>query len=180
MVNLDQPATTTHWSEEIYAVLKEQGISLVSYVPDAGHKHLIELCQADPAMKTVALTTEEDGVALAAGAYLGGVKSVLLMQSSGVGNCLNMFSLLKTCQIPFLTLITMRGEWGEFNPWQLPMGQTTPAVLATAGFIVKRVGEAEKVAETVEASARLAYNTGSALAVLFSQELIGTKTFGRK
>jgi hypothetical protein len=73
------------------------------------------------------LTTEEEGIALAAGAWLGGQRAVLLMQSSGVGNCINMLSLPVNCRMPFLTLVTMRGEWGEFNPWQVPMGTATPA-----------------------------------------------------
>jgi sulfopyruvate decarboxylase alpha subunit len=172
--------TSLHWSNRLFRVLKEQQISLVSYVPDAGHRNLIELCQADPQIKTVALTTEEEGVALAAGAYLGGVKAALLMQSSGVGNCVNMFSLLKTCQFPFLTLITMRGEWGEFNPWQIPMGQSTPTILAASGLFVMRVSEEEQVADTVEAAARMAFNTYTPVAVLLSQQLVGAKRFERK
>lgn len=89
-----------------------------SYVPDAGHAGLIELLQADPDICTTVLTTEEEGVALAASAWLGGERSVLLMQSSGVGNCVNMVSLAASCRFPLLALVTMRGEWDEFNPWQ--------------------------------------------------------------
>ncbi len=177
---LNNSASSPPWSNQLFAVLKAQTISLVSYVPDAGHLKLIELCQADPQIKTVTLTSEEEGVALAAGAYLGGVKAVLLMQSSGVGNCVNLFSLLKTCQFPFLTLITMRGEWGEFNPWQMPMGQSTAAVLAASGLIVLPVTDAARVEDTVEAAAKMAFNTYSAVAVLLSQELLGAKSFGRK
>ncbi len=177
LTNLDR---TNHWSYGIYEVFKSQQISLVSYVPDAGHLNLIQFCQSDPQIRAVPLSTEEEGVAMAAGVYLGGKRSALLMQSSGVGNCVNMFSLLKTCMFPFLTIITMRGEWGEFNPWQLPMGQNTPAVLELSGLIVQRVGEPEKVRETVEAACGLAFQGHSAVAVLLSQNLLGTKTFGRK
>ena len=92
----------------------------VAYVPDAGHTRLIERVHAAPAMTPVVLTTEEEGVALCAGAWLGGERSVLLMQSSGVGNCINMLSLIRLGRFPFLTLVTMRGEWGEVNPWQVP------------------------------------------------------------
>ena len=125
----------------------------------------------------VGLTTEEEGVALAAGAYLGGTRAVLLMQSSGVGNCLNMLSLIKTCGFPFLTLITMRGEFGEFNPWQVPMGQAVPAVLAAMGLVIHRVETAGEVYEVVEAAAKLAFNSYCGVAVLLSQRLIGTKQF---
>ncbi len=169
-----------HWAEQIFTILKQQNITIVSYVPDAGHLKLIELCQADAEITSVVLTSEEEGVALAAGAYLGGKRAILLMQSSGVGNCINMFSLIKTCMFPFLTLVTMRGEWGEFNPWQLPMGQSTPAVLEAAGVIVQRITAIEEIGETVEAAAKLAFNSYSPVALLLSQKLLGSKSFGRK
>ena len=82
----------TAWADDIHRLFQTHGVTLVSMVPDAGHRRLIELCQGDPGIRTVTLTTEEEGVALAAGAYLGGARSALLIQSSGVGNCVNMFS----------------------------------------------------------------------------------------
>src|SRR6266851_3709197 len=117
------------WPAAIHSALKSQRVRQVSYVPDAGHKRLIELCHADPGMRAVSLTTEEEGVALAAGAWLGGERAALLMQSSGIGNCVNMLSLAETCRFPLLVLVTMRGEFGEFNPWQVPMGRATPKAL---------------------------------------------------
>src|SRR6266849_11027116 len=114
---------------EVHHELAAAGVRLVGYVPDAGHKRLIELCQADAAMRAVVLSTEEEGIGLAAGAWLGGEKSVLLMQSSGVGNVINAAGLLKTCRLPLVMIVTMRGEAGEFNSWQVPMGQATPGVL---------------------------------------------------
>jgi len=113
----------THWSQQLHTLLKQQNVRQVSFVPDAGHTALIKLCEADDTMRAVRLTTEEEGVALAVGAWLGGDKSVLLMQSSGVGNCINMLSMLSVCQIPLTMLVTMRGDWAEFNPWQVPMGK---------------------------------------------------------
>ena len=172
--------TARHWANDIYDVFKCQHISLVSYVPDAGHVPLLKLLQGDPSIRLVSLTTEEEGVALAAGAYLGGVRSALLMQSSGVGNIPNMCSLLRTCGIPFLTLITMRGEYGEFNPWQVPMGQATPKVLEAMGFIVHRVEYPDEVGEVVHGAARLAFNSYASVAVLLSQRLIGAKKFAGK
>ncbi len=180
MINQIQANSPVHWSNLILEIFKEYNISLVSYVPDAGHLNLIELCQADTLIKTVALTTEEEGVALAAGAYLGGKRAALLMQSSGVGNCINMFSMIKTCMFPFLTIVTMRGEWGEFNPWQLPMGQSTRIVLEASGLIVLSISEVTKVRDTIEAAVKLAFNAYSPVAVLLSQDLLGTKSFGRK
>lgn len=165
------------WQAEVYAALKSAGIKLVGYVPDAGHAHLIEAAHSDPDMQAVVLTTEEEGVALAAGAWLGGQRAALLMQSSGVGNCINMLALPLSCRMPLLTLVTMRGEWAEFNPWQVPMGTATPSVLQAAGVHVRRADHAADVAELVAASAALAFDSLVAVAVLFSQRLIGAKVF---
>jgi sulfopyruvate decarboxylase TPP-binding subunit len=125
------------------------------------------------------LTTEEEGIALAAGAWLGGERAVLLMQSSGVGNCINMLSLPVNCRMPFFALITMRGEWAEFNPWQVPMGSATQAVLTAAGVHVRRADRADEAAEIVAASAALAFDSTVPVAVLFSQRLVGAKVFSK-
>src|SRR5713101_3755731 len=113
------------WPAKIHRELAAAGVRIVGYVPDAGHKRLIELCRADRKMRAVVLTTEEEGIGLAAGAWLGGERAALLLQSSGVGNCINMLSLAKSCRFPLTLLVTMRGEWGEFNPWQVAMGTRT-------------------------------------------------------
>ena len=134
---------------------KAADIRQVGYVPDAGHARLIARCKADNDIRDVVLSTEEEGVALAAGAWLGGQRSALLMQSSGVGNCINMLSLISACRFPFLTFITMRGEWAEFNPWQVPMSQAVEPVLAATGVKVYRVNSADEVAETAQAAADL-------------------------
>jgi sulfopyruvate decarboxylase alpha subunit len=165
------------WPLAIHKVLAENGIRQVSYVPDAGHKRLIELCQADKAMRTVVLTTEEEGLGLVMGAWLAGDKSAVLMQSSGVGNIINTLATIKECRFPLLMLITMRGDEGEFNPWQVPMGQATQTVLEAMGVVVKRIGTAEDAEPVVSAAARLAYNSYAAVAVLNAQSLIGIKSF---
>jgi sulfopyruvate decarboxylase alpha subunit len=169
----------TDWADGVHTLFTTHRVDLISFVPDGGHKRLIALCQADPAMRTVTLTTEKEGVALAAGAFLGGRRAALLMQSSGVGNCVNMLSLPHICTMPFFTLVTMRGEWGEFNPWQIPMGQSAPAVLEASGVIVYRADRIEEVAPTVEAALLLAFQSRRRVAVLLSQKLIGAKNFIR-
>jgi len=163
------------WPDQIFAVLKRGGVRQVGYVPDAGHSRLIERCRADGDIADVVLTTEEEGVALAAGAWLGGARAALLMQSSGVGNCVNMLSLTQNCRFPLLMLVTMRGEWGEFNPWQVPMGQATKSVLELCGVLVYRVERPDDAAETVEAALDIAFNGDRAAAVLLTQRLIGRK-----
>ncbi len=122
-------AAAHDWPADIHAALKAAAVRQVGNVPDAGHARLLRLCAADPTMRMVTLTTEEEGIGLAAGAWLGGERAVLLMQSIGVGNCINALAMIETCRFPFLALVTMRGEFGEFNPWQVPMGLATPESL---------------------------------------------------
>jgi len=165
------------WPELIHHELSAAKVRLVGYVPDAGHKRLIELCQADKAMRAVVLSTEEEGIGLAAGAWLGGERSALLMQSSGVGNVINVLGMLKECRFPLVSLITMRGEEGEFNPWQVPMGQATRTVLEAMGTIVQRPDSADEIAPTVNAALRLAYSSYASVAVLIPQRVIGIKSF---
>ena len=165
------------WQAGVYAALKAAQVTIIGYVPDAGHAHLIESAQADRKMQAVVLTTEEEGIALAAGAWLGGQRCVMLMQSSGVGNCINMLSLPLNCRMPFLTLVTMRGEWGEYNPWQVPMGAATQPVLTAAGVHVRRADRPDEAAEMVAACAALAFDSQIPVAVLLSQRLIGAKVF---
>ena len=163
------------WQDQLFEVLKGADIRQVGYVPDAGHSRLIARCKADPNIRDVVLTTEEEGIAMAAGAWLGGQRAALLMQSSGVGNCINMLSLAKNCRFPLIILVTMRGEWAEFNPWQVAMGTKTQAALELMDVLVYRVEEPDEAAETVTAALDIACNGGLAAAVLLSQRLIGAK-----
>lgn len=167
----------TDWPLAIHKVLAGNGIRQVSYVPDAGHKRLIELCQADKAMRTVVLTTEEEGLGLVMGAWLAGDKSAVLMQSSGVGNIINTLATIKECRFPLLMLVTMRGDHGEFNPSQVAMGNATQDVLEAMGVIVRRADAAGEVAEQVSGALRMAYNTYRPMAVLIGQKVMGAKDF---
>jgi sulfopyruvate decarboxylase alpha subunit len=166
---------TADWRDEIFAALKAADIRQIGYVPDAGHSHLIELCHADPEIRAIPLTSEEEGIGLAAGAWLGGQRAALLMQSSGVGNCINILSLAKVCRFPLVILVTMRGEWAEFNPWQVAMGTKTQAALELMDVLVYRVEEPQAAGETAAAALDIAFNGGLAAAVLLSQRLIGAK-----
>src|SRR6266446_947833 len=168
---------SARWQDELYDLLRRNNVTQFAYVPDAGHKILIDRSLADPAVHSVALTTEEEGVALLAGADLGGARGVLLMQSSGVGNCVNMLSLIKGGHFPFLTLVSMRGDFGEGNPWQYPMGQAVEPVLQAMGVICLRIERPDEVVPTVEAALTMAFKAGNAVAVLLTQKLIGAKKF---
>jgi sulfopyruvate decarboxylase alpha subunit len=174
------PPPTPAWQESVFKVLKAGGVRQIAYVPDAGHAHAIRSAIADPEIEDIVLTTEEEGVAVVSGAWLGGQRAVLLMQSSGVGNCVNMFSLLNSASFPFFTLVTMRGEYADFNPWQGPMGRATQAALELMGITVLRVSDPEQVEEVVQAGFDAAFEAGERVAVLLGQNLIGRKKWERK
>ena len=169
----------TEWADDIFDVLVKAGVRQVAYVPDAGHTRLIKRCHAEKRMVAVPLTTEEEGVAMLAGSWLGGDKGVLLMQSSGVGNCINMLSLSRACEFPLLMLVTMRGQWREFNPWQLPMGRNSKPILAAAGVTCDSVDAPARVGAVVAKAARAVFAGDGGRAVLLHQRLMAPKTFGR-
>ena len=163
------------WQETIYGAIKRANVRQVAYVPDAGHSHVIQRVIADPEIEDVLLTTEEEGVALACGAWLGGQRAVLLMQSSGVGNCVNMFSLLVSGAFPFFALVTMRGEYAEFNPWQIPMSRATQGALELMGLQVLRADAPDEVEDVIGAALQSAFVANQRVAVLLGQKLIGAK-----
>ena len=169
--------TNIRWPDTIYDHLKRVGVRQVGYVPDAGHSRLIELICKDPEIADVVLTTEEEGVGLVAGAHFGGQRAALLMQSSGVGNCINMLSLVKGGRFPMLMLVSMRGDFGEGNPWQFPMGQAVEPVLEAMGVICLRVEQPSDVNPTVSAALTMVFQGGNGVAVLLTQKLIGAKVF---
>lgn len=167
----------TAWPDALYDLLRENDVRLFTYVPDAGHKTLINRSLADREAISIALTTEEEGVAMLAGAELGGMRGVLLMQSSGAGNCVNILSMIKAGRFPFLTLVSMRGDFGEENAWQMPMGQALRPVLAAMGVICIDVDSPAQVLPSVEGALRMAFKAGNSVAVLLTQKLIGAKAF---
>ena len=168
---------SVHWSKPVHKLFQEHDIDQVAIVPDAGPADLIRLCESDKKMSVILLTSEEQGVSLLGGAWLGGKKGVLLMQSSGVGNCINMLSLSTSCQFPLLILVTMRGDHAEFNPSQVPMGDATETVLAAMGVLVRRADTHEDVVQEVSGALRMTYNTFRPMAVLIGQKVIGAKDF---
>ena len=174
---MTETASPSVWPDVIYEQLRAADVTQFVYVPDAGHQRLIDRSLVDPDVLSLCLTTEEEGVAMLAGADLGGARGVLLMQSSGVGNCVNMFSLISGAHFPFLTLISMRGEFGEGNPWQVPMGQAVQPVLEAMGFICLRIDSPDEVANATQAAITMAFKSGQAIAVLLGQKLIGAKGF---
>lgn len=165
------------WFDGVFEAFQHAGIEVVGYLPDAGLKELILRCQEAPEVRAVPLTTEEEGVGLAMGAWLGGRKSALLLQSSGVGNVINALGACRACAFPLVLLVTMRGEKGEFNPWQVPVGRAVSRLLETMDVRVFRASNREAVVEAVENALSLAYEDSCMAAVLVSQAFLGVKRF---
>ena len=166
-----------NWQDKVYKLLKNEGVNLFSYVPDAGHKILIDNATKDNSVIAIPLTSEEEGIGIAAGSHLGGSKAVLLMQSSGVGNCINQLSLINHGQFPFLTIVTMRGEFGEGNPWQYAMGQAVVPSLNSIGINCLKIDNEYDVESTAKAALTMVFKSERSVAVLLSQKLIGAKAF---
>jgi sulfopyruvate decarboxylase alpha subunit len=167
--------TAQSWRQDVFDVLKAADVKHVVYVPDAGHSTAIRLAEADEDITAVVLTTEEEGIGYLAGAWLGGERGALLMQSSGAGNCINTLGLAACARFPLLMVVTMRGDWAEFNQWQNPMGQATEAALRLMGVMTWRADEPRDVAPLLRGAATMAFEGDSACAVLLGQRLIGEK-----
>jgi sulfopyruvate decarboxylase alpha subunit len=174
-VRMPNESTDLDWPLQIYRQLRAADVRQVTYVPDAGHSRLIDLLNNDPEVVTSVLTTEEEGIAIAAGAWLGGQRSVILMQSSGVGNCINTLSLSAIGRFPLLILVTMRGEWAEFNPWQVPMGAAVEPSLNAIGVRTMRAETAQELLAVTASAMVLAYEADQQMAVIISQRLLGSK-----
>jgi len=171
------PVSAADWPTAVHGILHAAHVRQIAVVPDAGLSGLLTLCESDRTMRVVRLTTEEEGVALLAGAWLGGEKGILLLQSSGTGNCINMLALTAACRFPLLMLVTMRGEPGESNPAQIPMGNATARVLEAMGVHVTRAECADDIPGLVSAALDSAYAAESAHAVLVAQQALGFKEF---
>ncbi len=173
-------STSTHWSDDVFREMKSRHIETVCTIPDGGLTRLLKMVEADKAMRLVTLSTEEEGMGVVSGQWIGGKKAMIAMQSSGVGNCINALGLPTSFKVPCLMLVTMRGQWGEFNPWQNQMGLAVRPTLEAVGVRCYLVDKAEEVGETFAAAADMAFNGLTSCAVLVSQRIIGAKGFGQK
>jgi sulfopyruvate decarboxylase alpha subunit len=174
------PPPGSNWSLDVFCAMQARDITLVCTVPDGGLSNLLDLIEADATIGLVTLSTEEEGIGIATGSWLGGRRAMVAMQSSGVGNCINALGLPLAYRAPCLMLVTMRGQWGEFNPWQVPMGQATKPALEAMGVRCFGVERPEEVGETFAAAADLAFHSRTSAAVLVSQRIVGAKGFGQR
>src|SRR5690242_11809714 len=164
------------WWETVYARFKANDITLVVHVPDAALVGLIRACATDPEIEVLQLTREEEGVGILSGAYLGGVRGALLMQSSGLGNCINALGGLPMAyRIPFLMIVTPRGRLSEFNPSQVPMGRAVPKVLDALGLETATMERADEVETLLDQAIYSAFSTRQPVAMIVSTLLTGGK-----
>lgn len=164
------------WTEIVFERMKANGLEVVCHVPDIVLAPLITRVEADTFFTVVPLAREEEGVGVLTGAYLGGRQGCLMMQVSGLGNSVNgLASLAIPYQIPFLMLISQRGELGEFNPAQIAMGRAARPLLDALGiqhFTLRRMDE---VATLTEGAIKTAYTSRQPVALFLSTELVGWK-----
>ena len=169
----------SHWSDAVYREMKKRKIATLCTIPDGGLTRLLNLVKDEGDIRLVTLSTEEEGMGIVTGQWLGGKRAMIAMQSSGVGNCINALGLPSIMRAPCLMLVTMRGQWGEFNPWQVQMGQATRPALEAVGVKCFPADTADEVAPAFVGAADLAFNGGFSCAVLVSQRVIGAKGFGQ-
>lgn len=168
------------WSADVLRAIEARKITTVCTIPDGGLTELLKLLEAGKRTRLVTLSSEQEGIGIATGCWLAGARAMVAMQSSGVGNCINALGLPAAFRAPCLLLVTMRGQWGEFNPWQVPMGQAARPALEAMGVKCYPVDRAEEIAETFAAAADIAFNSRLSAAVLIGQRVIGAKGFGQK
>lgn len=133
--------------QQVLAHLKDQGITWALSVPCKGLAGLLDLLARDQDLKHLPVTREEEGVGIAAGLFLGGELPVLLMQNSGLGNCLNaLMSLTRLYRLSLVMLVSHRGLPGEPIVAQTPMGRITADLLDLAGIHFEEFNDAGDLA----------------------------------
>lgn len=166
------------WQDIVVAALKRNDIRLVTYVPDRVLTPLIKGLHADTVFTTFAPTREEEAVGILTGAWMGGLRGVLLMQTSGFATLANVIaSLAVPCQIPLIMFISERGTLGEFNLGQALVCKTMRPVLdllAVEHHTITRIDELDFI---VDRSIKQAYATQAPVAFILSPLLTGGKTF---
>jgi sulfopyruvate decarboxylase alpha subunit len=166
----------TAWWQIVQAGLKAHEVTVVAHVPDAVLTPLIRALEADPAFDVVPLTREEEGVGILSGAYLGGRRGALLMQSSGLGNTINALGGLPLAyHLPFLMIVSPRGRLAEFNPSQVPAGRAAPRMLDALGIETIELTRIDEVEKQLDAAARSCFSTELPWALVVSPLLSGGK-----
>ncbi|HZS32807.1 MAG TPA: decarboxylase [Methylomirabilota bacterium] len=164
------------WAKHVADVLRRNKIRLFATVPDYIVGQVLDHLWADPACTVVTATREEEALGILSGAWLGGERGALLMQNSGLGNCINTLGSLNVAsQIPVVLVISHRGDLGEFNPAQVPVGQAAERILDAFGIrhvVPRSIADLEAQADGL---VKLAYTRAVPAAFLLPTELTGGK-----
>ena len=164
------------WSKHMADVLRRNDIHLFATVPDYIVSHVLEHLWADRDCTVVTATREEEALGILSGAWLGGRRGALIMQNSGLGNCLNTLGSLNVAsQVPVVLVISHRGDLGEFNPAQVPVGQATERLLDAFGIrhvMPRSIADLEGQADGL---IKLAYTQSLPVAFILPAELTGGK-----
>jgi len=175
---MDEESPTRAWHEIVRDVLKRHKVSLVTYVPDNVLRPLIDAVHADPFFTTFSVAREEEGLGIVAGAWMGGTRGILLMQTSGFATLANVLaSLAVPYQIPVLMMVSERGTLGEFNIGQALVAHTMRPVLQTLNVehpVITRHDELEFI---VDRSITQAVATQAPCCLILSPLLTGGKVF---
>jgi sulfopyruvate decarboxylase alpha subunit len=164
------------WIDGVVSALQRNDVRRVAYLPDSALSGLIERVESNEPFEAVSLAREEHGVGLLSGAYLGGERGVLLCQSSGLATTINaLSSLSKPTLIPFLAVVSQRGDLGEFNDAQVPFGYAVGDVLNCIGIRNRRLDVPETVERDVDLAAKSAFSTGEPYVLLLDATLTGAK-----
>jgi sulfopyruvate decarboxylase alpha subunit len=165
------------WAAGVCAGVHASGIRDVVYVPDNPLANVLRIFAKEfTGVRLVLATREEEAFGIAAGLYLGGRRPAVMLQSSGLGNSLNAItSLLIPYQIPLLMVVSMRGDAGEWNAAQVPMGRSMPAILDALGIPHSRLESADDAATTVQVAAETAFGTRMLHAVLVPRRVTAAR-----
>ena len=174
----DSKTRATTWHEIVLATLKENDVRLIIYMPDRVFTPLIETLHADRFFTTFAATREEEALGIISGAWMGGMRGAVLMQTSGFGTIPNaLASLVVPSQIPALIFVSERGTLGEFNLGQALVCKTMRPVLNSLAVENITITRQDELAFTIDRSIKQAVATQAPVTFILSPLLTGGKVF---
>jgi len=166
------------WHEIVLDRLKANDVKLVVYVPDRVFTPLIKAIHDDPFFITFAATREEEAIGIVTGAWMGGMRGAVLMQTSGFATIPNaLASLVVPSQIPALIFVSERGTLGEFNLGQAMVCKTMRPVLGALGVETHSITRLDELAFIVDRSIKQAVATLAPVTFILSPLLTGGKVF---
>jgi sulfopyruvate decarboxylase alpha subunit len=176
----DATARIIPWHEIVQATLKANDVRLITYVPDRVLTPLIKAVHADPFFTAFATTREEEALGIVSGAWMGGLRGAVLMQTSGFATIPNaLASLAVPCQIPLIMIVSERGTLGEFNLGQSLVCRTMRPVLESLAMEHHTITRHDELEFTVDRSIKQAVATQAPVALILSPLLTGGKVFGK-